>query len=201
MKVGLVLGAGGVLGGAWATGGLAALADETGWDPGSADYIVGTSAGSVIAALIAAGVPPWFMVAHSAGESFDGLVDAAYARFGRVDVLINNAGKSPTYPTVADVNEQEPANDAGARGRVQRRRAAGDPAPLAGQAGEVRRLWADIDRRDQTAIARDRASGIEWGRPGERARGILRARLSDQDRACDDDRRQNTDAATSPCDA
>jgi NTE family protein len=75
MKVGLVLGAGGVLGGAWLTGGLAALADETGWDPGSADYIVGTSAGSVIGALVASGVPPWFMVAHSAGESFDGLVD------------------------------------------------------------------------------------------------------------------------------
>lgn len=76
MKVGLVLGAGGVLGGAWLTGGLAALADETGWDPGSADYIVGTSAGSVIGSLVACDVPPWFMVAHSAGESFDGLVDA-----------------------------------------------------------------------------------------------------------------------------
>src|SRR5436190_16991448 len=76
MKVGLVLGAGGVLGGAWLTGGLAALADETGWDPGSAGYIVGTSAGSVMGSLVAAGVPPWFMVAHSAGESFDGMVDA-----------------------------------------------------------------------------------------------------------------------------
>ena len=41
MKVGLVLGAGGVLGGAWLTGGLHALARETGWDPGSADFIVG----------------------------------------------------------------------------------------------------------------------------------------------------------------
>ena len=76
MRVGLVLGAGGVLGGAWLTGGLAAIADETGWDPGSAEYIVGTSAGSVIGSLVASGVPPWFMVAHSAGESFEGLVDA-----------------------------------------------------------------------------------------------------------------------------
>lgn len=74
MKVGLVLGAGGVMGGAWLTGGLAALAEETGWDPAGADVIVGTSAGSMIGALVAAGVPPWFMVAHSAGETFEGLV-------------------------------------------------------------------------------------------------------------------------------
>src|SRR5918911_5471003 len=74
-KVGLVLGAGGVMGGAWLTGGLEALATETGWDPASADRIVGTSAGSMMGALLASGVPPWFMVAHSAGQSFEGLVD------------------------------------------------------------------------------------------------------------------------------
>jgi NTE family protein len=73
MRVGLVLGAGGVLGGAWLTGGLHALARETEWDPGSAEYVVGTSAGSMIGALLAAGVPPWFMVAHSRGETFAGL--------------------------------------------------------------------------------------------------------------------------------
>jgi NTE family protein len=73
MRVGLVLGAGGVLGGAWITGALEVLARETGWDPGGAEYVIGTSAGSVIGAFVAAGVPPWFMVAHSAGETFDGL--------------------------------------------------------------------------------------------------------------------------------
>jgi NTE family protein len=71
--VGLVLGAGGVMGGAWLTGGLEAIARETGWDPASAEYVVGTSAGSMMAGLLASGVPPWFMVAHSAGESFEGL--------------------------------------------------------------------------------------------------------------------------------
>ncbi len=76
MKVGLVLGAGGIQGGAWLTGGLDALAEETGWDPAEADYVVGTSAGSMIGALCASGVPPWFMVAHSRGEVFDGVVDA-----------------------------------------------------------------------------------------------------------------------------
>ena len=68
MRIGLVLGAGGVLGGAWLVGGLHALATETDWDPGSADYVVGTSAGAMIAGLAACGVPPWFMLAHSAGE-------------------------------------------------------------------------------------------------------------------------------------
>jgi NTE family protein len=76
MRVGLVLGAGGIQGGAWLTGGLDALAEETGWDPAEADYVVGTSAGSMIGALCASGVPPWFMVAHSRGEVFQGVVDA-----------------------------------------------------------------------------------------------------------------------------
>jgi NTE family protein len=76
MRIGLVLGAGGVQGGAWLTGALDALADSTGWDPASADIVVGTSAGSVIGSLCVAGIPPWFMVAHSAGETFDGVVDA-----------------------------------------------------------------------------------------------------------------------------
>lgn len=77
MKVGLVLGAGGIQGGAWLTGGLDALAAETGWDPATADVVVGTSAGSVIASLCVAGVPPWFMVAHSRGEEWlEGVVDA-----------------------------------------------------------------------------------------------------------------------------
>ena len=73
MRVGLVLGAGGVLGGAWLTGALDAIAEDTGWDPGSAEYVVGTSAGSMLGALVASGVPPWFMVAHSRGEVFPGL--------------------------------------------------------------------------------------------------------------------------------
>jgi NTE family protein len=76
VRVGLVLGAGGVQGGAWLTGGLDALAAATGWDPAAADIVVGTSAGSVTASLCVAGIPPWFMVAHSAGETFDDVVDA-----------------------------------------------------------------------------------------------------------------------------
>lgn len=81
----MALGAGGVLGGAWLAGALHAIASETGWDPGSADYIVGTSAGSMIGALVACGVPPWLMVAHSSGETIDGLFDVRGVPAASVD--------------------------------------------------------------------------------------------------------------------
>jgi NTE family protein len=57
VKLGLVLGAGGFVGGAWLTGALEAIEAETRWLPRNADYIVGTSAGAMIGALTAAGVP------------------------------------------------------------------------------------------------------------------------------------------------
>lgn len=75
-RIGLVLGAGGLLGGAWLAGSLATMAEDLRWDPATAELLVGTSAGSMIGALVAGGVPPWFMAAHSAGESFPGLLDA-----------------------------------------------------------------------------------------------------------------------------
>jgi len=39
-------------------------------------------------------------------DELDGLVDAAYQRFGRVDVLVNNAGMSLLYDQPADVTEK-----------------------------------------------------------------------------------------------
>jgi NAD(P)-dependent dehydrogenase (short-subunit alcohol dehydrogenase family) len=38
-------------------------------------------------------------------SALDRLADAAYERFGRVDVLVNNAGMSPLYPSLAEVSE------------------------------------------------------------------------------------------------
>ena len=38
-------------------------------------------------------------------DELDGLVEAAYAAFGRVDVLVNNAGMSPLYDGVDGVSE------------------------------------------------------------------------------------------------
>ena len=51
-----MLGAGGMTGGAFHAGVLAALADVTGWDPRSAEIVVGTSAGSLTGAVLRAGL-------------------------------------------------------------------------------------------------------------------------------------------------
>jgi NAD(P)-dependent dehydrogenase (short-subunit alcohol dehydrogenase family) len=39
-------------------------------------------------------------------DQLDGLVDAVYQRFGRIDVLVNNAGMSPVYDKQTDVTEK-----------------------------------------------------------------------------------------------
>lgn len=36
----------------------------------------------------------------------DALIDAAYEKFGKVDVLVNNAGMSPLYPSLPEVTEE-----------------------------------------------------------------------------------------------
>jgi NTE family protein len=56
-RIGLVLGAGGVVGQAYQAGVLAALEREIGWDPRRATLVVGTSAGSVTGAALRVGVP------------------------------------------------------------------------------------------------------------------------------------------------
>jgi NTE family protein len=66
-------------------GALHAIATETGWDPGSADYVLGTSAGALIGALLASAVPPWLLMAYAAGEDTAGLPklgEPGAARFG-----------------------------------------------------------------------------------------------------------------------
>jgi NTE family protein len=55
-RVGLVLGGGGPVGHAYHAGVLAALAEAAGWDARSAEIVVATSAGSVVAALLRAGL-------------------------------------------------------------------------------------------------------------------------------------------------
>src|SRR5450755_1854813 len=64
-RVGLVLGAGGVAGGAFHAGVLAAIAAATGWDPRRATVVVGTSAGSITGASLIAGLSAGDLLARS----------------------------------------------------------------------------------------------------------------------------------------
>jgi NTE family protein len=56
VRVGLVLGAGGVTGLAYHAAALAAIEHDLGWDPRTADVVVGTSAGSIVASLLRRGI-------------------------------------------------------------------------------------------------------------------------------------------------
>lgn len=67
MRVGLVLGAGGVIGGAYHAGALTALEHDLGWDVRTADVIVGTSAGALTGALLRSGIPPSDLAAWTVG--------------------------------------------------------------------------------------------------------------------------------------
>jgi NTE family protein len=62
------LGGGGVIGNAYLTGALEAIRRVSGWDPGTAEITVGTSAGSVNGALSALGVPIELMYRYVCGE-------------------------------------------------------------------------------------------------------------------------------------
>lgn len=66
-SVGLVLGAGGIVGQAYHAGVLSALESELGWDPRSADVIVGSSAGSITGTLLRLGVLASDLVALATG--------------------------------------------------------------------------------------------------------------------------------------
>jgi NTE family protein len=68
-RIGLVLGAGGVLGAAWMTGALPWVQDRLPCPINDVDLIVGTSAGGVLAAALRCGVGPQELAAFHRGEA------------------------------------------------------------------------------------------------------------------------------------
>jgi NTE family protein len=73
MRVGLVLGAGGVVGASWLIGSLAGIEEATGWRASDAEYVVGTSAGSVVGTLAATGFSPDAMADYATDRPVDEL--------------------------------------------------------------------------------------------------------------------------------
>lgn len=115
-KRGLVLGGGGVLGAAWTVGALKALEIEHGIDAREFDEYVGTSAGSILVSLLAAGVPVDDLLRHQRSEplisgplegfAFDYAEATGAARPGRPryglgsrNLLLHNARHLREVPT------------------------------------------------------------------------------------------------------
>jgi NTE family protein len=80
--VAVVLGAGGMLGGAYHAGALVALAEVAGFDARRADLLVGTSAGSINAASLRAGVSPHDQLNRVTGRPLSPEGQALLARGG-----------------------------------------------------------------------------------------------------------------------
>jgi NTE family protein len=76
-RTALVLGAGGVLGAAWMTGALARLQDLLACPAGDVDVIIGTSAGSVLAAALRCRAPFEEMMAWQCGQATGILTESA----------------------------------------------------------------------------------------------------------------------------
>lgn len=72
IRRGLVLGGGGTLGAAWIIGALRALEDVRGIDVRDSRLIVGTSAGSILAALLGAGASAEDLWRHQRGSQVEG---------------------------------------------------------------------------------------------------------------------------------
>ncbi len=81
VQVGVVLGAGGIVGAAYHAGVLTALA-EAGFDARDADLMVGTSAGAGVAASLRAGFPPIDLAPRNLGEAISAEAVALVGRTG-----------------------------------------------------------------------------------------------------------------------
>lgn len=104
----LVIGCGGTLGFAWTAAVLDALHSQLGWDPRTADVLVGTSAGAEAVAMLGAGIPAGVILGALTGSP-NALVTAHVRRTpGRFPPV-----PSPRWPTVGLVR-------AARRGKVDR---------------------------------------------------------------------------------
>jgi len=121
-RVGLVLGAGGVAGGAFHAGVLAALAEVAGWDPRQAEIIVGTSAGSISGTSLRAGLPAPDLLARAQ----DRRLSAEGQR------VIRSVGAIPSPPPLKPARQPRAMSDLAATlARAARRPFAARPTALA----------------------------------------------------------------------
>jgi NTE family protein len=163
----LVLAAGGILGEAWMSGVLAGIEDEHGWDFRDCEAFVGTSAGSIVSARLAAGKRPR---RPRGGRSSDFARAAApemrtgvLGRAARGGVRLGAWAATPFVPAAL-------ALGAGPSARLRALALARTPSggrSLDALRGDVEALGSRFDGRLRVCCV-DRGSGrrVVFGRPG-----------------------------------
>jgi NTE family protein len=178
----LVLGAGGTIGGAWMGGVLAGIAAETGIDFAACEQIVGTSAGSIVAADLLAGEEPRAPDTRSARTAFAG--DGAAAADEARDGPLPDEEEAASALVLAAV-ATEPDADTGADARADADVGAGADARAAGRLrARAGRLGAGLASAAGTSLA---PIALSLGRtPGALVRAAALARIEEPQRSLDD---------------
>ena len=173
----LVLGAGGTLGEAWLRGLLSGIESASGLDFRGCEYLVGTSAGSIVAAALTGGRRPEAgdRAAREWGAAADEPEAGPLRRIGGAAARLGAAAASPLAPVA--LASLEPA------GRLARAAAlAAAPRPnrrLHGLGRQLDALGARFDGRLRIAVV-DRRSGrrVMLGAPGAPTASVADAVLA-----------------------
>ncbi|MCF6737134.1 patatin-like phospholipase family protein [Blastococcus sp. KM273129] len=181
---GLVIGAGAALGGAWALGALVALQEVEGYDPAGVEVVVGTSAGSVLAALIGCGVPSQRMVRRLSGGSVE-VEGTEPVNALDVDDHVHRAVGDVPFPVLLPGNLALAARALGSPGRHTLMTTAAALAPRG--RGSVRPVgelvaehqggagWPDRPRTWVVTMDFDSGRRVVFGRPGSPAAALPEA--------------------------
>ena len=164
----LVLGGGGVLGEAWLRSALAGLEAASGWDLRECDAFVGTSAGSIVAAVLAAGRRPEVAAGVAAAwqEAAEGSAATASAEPGGLRRLAGGTAAALTAPIAPLAAAGLQPGRAALRAAILRR--GPTPTRTIPQLGRaLRELGATFDGRLRvTAVERGSGRRVVFGAPG-----------------------------------
>ena len=177
-RIGLVLGAGGPIGHAYHAGVLAGIEEATGWDPREAEIIVGTSAGSVVAAMLRAGLTASDLAAASLGRPLSNSGAELLARAGPRTRLVTpgpqhaDVGRGPAAAALLlrpwGVRAGAIAAALLPAGRVSTEAVAAGVRRIYGRGWADRPTWICAVRLDDGRL-------VAFGRPGAPAAGMAEA--------------------------